>query len=334
MKTLLLVAAVMVVSLPAVAVDTVKPIRTDAPPPPDLAVIRQGGDTIADAIPIVLPYDGSGTTTGYTNDYDEICPVPGFDAPDVVYSLAPESTAPVIVDLHGSGYDTKVYIYDENLDVVACNDDFYSDYTSRVEALLAAGATYFIVIDGYAGDFGDYLIRACAFEPWPDDCPDGAQIEGEPPMHDDYVDEFNGGCATGNQGPVQPITAPVFCGVAGWSGGVSWQKNFDYLAATMPASGELMVTIAAEIHTVVFQYHPTDCIDGAPVLGTSCDSCDDTEMTIVGEPGEEIWIVVAPFVYQPPGWFDGNEYRYRLEMNLAPVANHDRNMSNVRGLFR
>lgn len=138
----------------------------------------------------------------------------------------------------------------------------------------------------------------------------------------------------GNPGPIQSITAPVFCGVAGWTGGLNWHKNFDYLAATVPAGGELVVAIEAEIHTIVFQHFPANCIDGETVQGTSCDSCGDSQMTIVGEPGEEVWIVVAPYVYQPPGWFDGNEYRYRLEMNLDPVAAQDRSMSNVRGLFR
>ncbi|MEZ4386835.1 MAG: hypothetical protein R3D98_04540 [Candidatus Krumholzibacteriia bacterium] len=37
---------------------------------PDAAVVRQGGDTIADAVPLTVPYDGGGTTTGYTDDYD------------------------------------------------------------------------------------------------------------------------------------------------------------------------------------------------------------------------------------------------------------------------
>ncbi len=68
--------------------------------------------------------------------------------------------------MFGSAYDTKIYVYDENLAMVACNDDFYSDYTSRLENVpLAAGVQYFLVIDGYGGDFGDYLLQITEFEP-------------------------------------------------------------------------------------------------------------------------------------------------------------------------
>jgi len=48
------------------------------PPPPDPVLLRQGGDTIETAIEITYqgaPY--TGTTTGYTNDYDEACPWAG-----------------------------------------------------------------------------------------------------------------------------------------------------------------------------------------------------------------------------------------------------------------
>ena len=49
-------------------------------------VVLQGGDTIFDATVVTgLPYTVSGTTVGYTNDYDEACPYTGSTSPDVVY---------------------------------------------------------------------------------------------------------------------------------------------------------------------------------------------------------------------------------------------------------
>jgi hypothetical protein len=48
----------------------IKAVADVAPAPPDPAVLRQGGDTIDDAVPLTVPYDGGGTTTGYTDDYD------------------------------------------------------------------------------------------------------------------------------------------------------------------------------------------------------------------------------------------------------------------------
>lgn len=90
-------------------------------------VPRQGGDTIADAIEITL-FDGSqytGTTVGYANDYDEACPYTGSTAPDVVYTATPAVTMTWDLDLCYSSYDTKIYVYDVNLNLIGCNDDAY-----------------------------------------------------------------------------------------------------------------------------------------------------------------------------------------------------------------
>jgi hypothetical protein len=65
----------------------------------------------------------------------------------------------VTVDLFGSAYDTKVYIYDEDTALVACNDDFYSDWTSKLENVaVESGVQYFVIVDGYGGDAGEYQI--------------------------------------------------------------------------------------------------------------------------------------------------------------------------------
>jgi hypothetical protein len=48
---------------------------------------RQGGDLISSATAITTDsYNNTGTTSGYVNDYDEVCPYTGSTAPDVVYS--------------------------------------------------------------------------------------------------------------------------------------------------------------------------------------------------------------------------------------------------------
>ena len=43
------------------------------PPAPDPDMLRQGGDTIGDAVPITLPHQSTGTTTGYNDDYEWSC---------------------------------------------------------------------------------------------------------------------------------------------------------------------------------------------------------------------------------------------------------------------
>lgn len=99
----------------------------------------------------------SGTTAGYANDYDEVCPYSGSTSPDVVYTFTPSVATAVTVDMYGSAYDTKIYIYDESLSLIACNDDFYPDYTSRLDNVaVQAGVQYYLVIDGYGGYYGSY----------------------------------------------------------------------------------------------------------------------------------------------------------------------------------
>jgi len=143
---------------------------------------RQGGDTIDDATVITeLPFSGEGTTAGYTDDYDEVCPYTGATAPDVVYSITPETNMAVNMWTCYSAYDTKLYVYENevgNLAVTtsgldACNDDAveypFEDctiWTSSIEGVsMSAGNTYYIVVDGYAGSNGDYVLDIEAYNP-------------------------------------------------------------------------------------------------------------------------------------------------------------------------
>lgn len=70
--TMLLILAL---AAPAIAADLAatqprKPAAIATPSAAVADVIRQGGDTMADAVTLTVPYDGGGTTTGYHDDYD------------------------------------------------------------------------------------------------------------------------------------------------------------------------------------------------------------------------------------------------------------------------
>ena len=127
---------------------------------------RQGGDTIALAhvIPSLPWYSDSGTTAGYNDDYDEVCPYTGATAPDVVYKYVATSYVAVNIDLCGSSFDTKLYVYNAALALIACNDDFYFGapcgvYVSKLENVnFNAGTTYYIVVDGYGAASGSYVL--------------------------------------------------------------------------------------------------------------------------------------------------------------------------------
>jgi len=138
--------------------------------------VRQGGDDLATAVAIdAFPYSNTGTTVGYTDDYDETCPYSGSTSPDVVYSFTPTASTALDISLCGEGtnYDTKVYVYENEAgalaatidggEATACNDDECQNSTTNYLSFLPGvlceqGNTYYIVVDGYGGASGDYEI--------------------------------------------------------------------------------------------------------------------------------------------------------------------------------
>ncbi len=140
---------------------------------------RQGGDTCATATELVgpLPISVSGTTVGYTNDYDEVCPYTTSTAPDVVYMYTPPTD--MLLDLSlcdgPTNYDTKMYVYENTCPTpgspYACNDDACvstagQSYVSRILHMpVTGGNTYYIVIDGYGTYSGEYYLTINEYIP-------------------------------------------------------------------------------------------------------------------------------------------------------------------------
>jgi hypothetical protein len=343
MRKLLVLAMMLTLVCSAMAIDygTERPDKPVVNYPvniPNPDVLRQGGDTILSATPIVVPPAPGqtaliGTTVGYINDYDEICPYSGSTSPDVVYTFTPAASMFITVDMFGSAYDTKIYIYDQSLILVACNDDFYSDYTSRLENIaVAGGVQYFLIIDGYGGAAGAYNGYIEEFQPCVLECPAGAQIEGEPPIVDGYADAWNGGCNSPEFGnPFQPIAGCVFCGKAGYylnaSGGAS--RDTDWFLIVVPSGGVLEVTGDAEEATYMFELGPQDCGTVAVVQNVPIGPCAEGTMTIVQAAGSTVWYWVGPQTF----WSgDTYEYDYVLWLNLvSPVENHS--WTDVKSLF-
>mgnify|MGYP003573473429 FL=1 len=83
-----------------------------------------GGDDLFSAFTIPgLPYADTGDTSTKTNFDDVACPFTDSTSPDSWYRFEPAENVIVRVELCGSGYDTKTYVYNGSLEVVACNDD-------------------------------------------------------------------------------------------------------------------------------------------------------------------------------------------------------------------
>lgn len=162
--------------------------------------VSQGGDTIGDAaLVFTIPFYACGTTVGYNNDYDEICPYDGSTAPDVVYTYAPSADILVDVTLCDDSvdcltdFDTKLYIYDANMALIDCNDDAcasigypYSYVSALYGVQLFAGNVYYIIIDGYGDDAGSYALNIYEATPPPPgpECPDDT-IFGQNPTGPD-----------------------------------------------------------------------------------------------------------------------------------------------------
>jgi hypothetical protein len=295
---------------------------------------RQGGDTILDAVVVTLPVEnGSGTTAGYNNDYDEVCPYTGSTAPDVVYTFTADGDGAIDVDLCGSSYDTKVYVYDVNLNLIACNDDFYFDdvcgvYVSKIENMpIMDGMQYYVIVDGYGTDFGDYVINIDTFEPCVVDCPAGGVPEGEPMLEDGYVDNFNGGCNSAGF-PFQPVTADVFCGIAGWYvfAGLNY-RDTDWFTAQIPDSGVLELNIVGEYEIWLAEIIG-DCPDITLGAQTTVGPCVEGNVVIPGAVGAEVKFVILSTVFEGPV----TEWNYVLNTNLI-TATEDQSWSAVKALF-
>ncbi len=313
---------------------------------PDPAL--QGGDTIASAVVIpALPYNDSGTTVGYDDDYDEVCPYSGATAPDVVYRYVSPTSEPVIIDLCGSTYDTKLYVYDAAMNLIDCNDDFYFGepcgiYVSKLENVnLQAGGTYYIIIDGYASASGAYILHVenwCCFCPVP--CPDGGLPEGEPPLVDDYVDNWNGGCNTDPGYPFQSLAGDAngeltLCGVSGWyTFQGSQYPDTDWYILTMGASGNIDIAFQTEFEAYIFELGPQECGAVSVLQQATVGNCDEGHMTIGGYiPGAPVWFWVGPTVFSPPYDFDEFNYVTWFAGLESSVATEATSWSSVKALY-
>lgn len=272
---------------------------------------REGGETIFQAIPITeFPFTDTGATCDNIDDYDAICPHDTPGSPDVVYTFVDPVGGVLMADLCGSSYDTKIYLYDAELNLVDCNDDFYSgepcgQYTSYIEmAPVERDQQYYLVIDGYGGDCGEYILEAdvyCYTPPCVDAyCFDSNMHEGEPEMVDGYVDVYNGGCDA--EVPVfQDLYIPAgenhlkLCGWTGWytTDDVELRDSDWY---RMVASGENIHLENQESFFVDMEcdvMYIEDC-QNVSLLPFQMGTCSAGVIDIPTVPGEVVYLRVRP----------------------------------------
>jgi len=308
--------------------------------PPDVLV---GGETIGAAIPIGVPGASTGNTCDNANDYDEACPYTGSTSGDEVYSVTGVSGR-VTFDICDSNYDTKIYVYENAAgNLVACNDDACSDpsgnpFRSIVTCVsLDAASTYYIVVDGYFGDCGDYNLSAyvsagCPAACDPEICPPGAIAEGEPVCGPDYVDAFNGGCSS------NPIAfSPIPCSgtVCGAGGTFTFNslsyRDTDWYEFTLPVAANVTVELCASFDA---QLAAIDGNIGCGFITMLCGPVwgpdDSTLACAYSAPAGVNWIFVATsaFTGVPCG------SPYVLTLDCGTTATETTSWGGIKGLYR
>lgn len=271
---------------------------------------RVEGDTIEEAWVIGgLPFTGFDNTCGFADNYDEVCPYSGSMSGDVVYAYTPGGDEVITIDLCYSLYDTKVFVYEDMWTPgapFACNDDAHFSapcytYSSMIELLnIYAGHTYYIVVDGYGSDCGDYQLDITAEEECVLECPAGAQVEGEPPCIDEYDDQYNGGCnSTGwTLIEAQEGDCGTMCGLSCtymFQGGS--YRDTDWFTMTA-VGGDVTATCIAEfpLQFIFFYVIDYNCVAYEYLLDTG-GLCEPVTLSYNFTAGQELWLWVGASVF-------------------------------------
>jgi len=308
---------------------------------------REGGEDMTTAVIIpALPFEDTGNTVGHADDYAVMCPY-GSWAPDLWYSFTPLTDQIISVDLCGSGYDTAVFIIDSEYNLIACNDDYHFDdgcgnYTSMIEeASLLAANEYFIIVDGYTNDAGDYLLNVQKIiQPPPCHLICAGVDENEPPPGPGYSDAWNGGCnSPESDNPFQILEADsngelTFCGIAGWTGE---GRDTDWFTIIVGETGVVEWTVDSEMETSILLLGPNDCNSVGVISEKTAGICNPVTMIIESEPGAVLWLWAGSNSYEPPPGFAGWQYNYTCTFNgLMPgTVSVDRvSFDAIKSLYR
>ena len=261
----------------------------------DPSKILQGGDNIGSATVVsALPYSDLGTTSGYTDDYDETCPYNAPGSPDVVYSYTPAVNETIDISLCNSGYDTKLYLYENSYTPgtpYACNDDICPGYRSEIVGLALTGSnTYYIVVDGYGGDFGSYNLEIDIHTPVVVNCPAGGIPENEPCGTD-----ANGGCNS-----IPPVFGSVDCGdtICGTAWADTNFRDTDWYQKVLTADTSVTWSVVAEFPVRIFILKGTSgCPPEPPFSVDASASPGDTARAKVDLGPGTWWFLVLPYTF-------------------------------------
>jgi hypothetical protein len=265
----------------------------------------EGGNVPAESLVIdAVPFADSGDTSDNGDNEDPGCAEEG--SPDVWYMFTPEEDMDIDLSLCGSTYDTALYILNQYLVEIDCSND--SDGCGEQSELLCipleAGETYFIAVDGDGGAAGPYQFAMTVCQPTLPcgECAAWSFPEGEPTCHDDYDDQYNGGC---NSSPhvFQPILAgETVCGESGtyeltrelWS-------DTDWYELQITEISDITWEGIAEFPLYLIIWDGNEGCDGMYSLGwrATTEICDPLTVSAQDVPPGTYWLWVGLWTLSP-----------------------------------
>ena len=310
---------------------------------------RVGGEDINTATVVAgLPFTDAGNTCVFVDDYDEVCPYSGSTSPDCVYAFTPSADVLVDMFLCMSSYDTKIFVY-ENVytpgapfacvdDNASCGDYNTYLYQSWIQDLaLVGGNTYYIVVDGYGGDCGDYILDIYEVEECVVDCPAGALYEGEPDCYDGYDDVFNAGC---NNTPESYSVVDcsnetiVICGTSGvFAFGGSTYRDTDWYMLTLDDPATVTIGIEAEFGALLGF---VDMSAGCPSPGfyayTTAEKCTYTTVSYALPAGQSV-VFVSTDTWDL-GYTSGSDYYLTIDGYECTSPVEETTWGSIKSLYR
>jgi len=316
-------------SSPSFGLTPEKPKKRTSSPTADVgaagsatSVIAGGctGDTCATAISVpALPFSTSGNTCTCVSNYDVEtvnCTPDVVSGPDVVYRHTPSADGCIDITLCGGGttFDSKILLYQNSCSApVDCSDDWCGLQSELTNVSVVAGNTYYIVVDGFEAECGDYQleISPCA-GPCDITCDRCATPENEPNCGLP-VDTSNVGC----NNPANPLFTPLtcgdtFCGTGANNGDI---RDTDWYKLVLGVGTTVTWTVAAEFQAVVgvIETGGVDRCPGNPFFRVSMSAvlAPCTSGSVSGFLPAGTWYLVVT-----PDWADlvpcGAEYNAEL----------------------
>lgn len=278
----------------------------------------EGGDTAATAPvftweEIFLHGAGSILIAGDTSDNTDAADsgvVPGTDctmssAPDVWYIVdindAPEPFLAfrLVINLcEPDAFDSKVYVLDEQDDVIACGDECGGPASPGAVSVEVPRGVYKIVVDGAgtnSGLFNGSIYGRIPRQSCPLDPSCNGVAEGEP--CDDVGPDTNAGCnSTPEAFGSITLDGPPVCGTT-WQ--VSGVRDTDWFAFTITETTPVEIDLRSEMPCVAFMAEMSP--GGAcPVVGLpsgsiaysdECDTYHEPGVGYILDPGDYIVFV-------------------------------------------